>query len=133
MRRVADWNDLSFGLFLVVAGIVGWLAAADLPSGTLLRMGPGWMPHALTLADARAGIERIRHWQRESGRASAPLTAVVPLKDVFDPDGYRRAQDAGVTHVLTAPWLFYGGSHRSLADKRDGLRRFADTVIAKLR
>ena len=91
------------------------------------------MPHALTLAETKAGLERIRHFRRESGRANAPLTAVVPLKDVFDPDGYRRAEDAGVTHVLTAPWLMFGGSHRSLADKRDGLRRFADTVIAKLR
>jgi alkanesulfonate monooxygenase SsuD/methylene tetrahydromethanopterin reductase-like flavin-dependent oxidoreductase (luciferase family) len=97
------------------------------------RLGDGWMPHALTLAEARAGLERIRHYRREAGREREPLTAVVPLKDVFDPDGYRRAEDAGVTHVLTAPWLFYGGSHRSLADKRDGLRRFADTVIAKLR
>jgi len=28
--------------------------------------------------------------------------------------------------------MLYGGSHRSLADKRDGLRRFADDVIAKM-
>ena len=97
------------------------------------RFGDGWMPHALTLAEAKAGLERIRHFRRESGRASAPLTAVVPLKDAFDPDGYRRAQDAGITHVLTAPWLMFGGSHRSLEDKRNGLRRFADTVIAKMR
>ena len=97
------------------------------------RLGDGWMPHALTLAEAKAGLERIRHWRREAGRAAAPLTAVVPLKDVFDPDGYRRAEDAGVTHVLTAPWLMFGGSHRSLADKREGLLRFADAVIAKMR
>jgi probable F420-dependent oxidoreductase len=96
------------------------------------RIGDGWMPHALTLAEAKAGLERIRHWRREAGRAEAPLSAVVPLMDVFDPDGYRRAEEAGITHVLTAPWLLYGGSHRSLPDKRDGLRRFADTVIAKL-
>jgi probable F420-dependent oxidoreductase len=97
------------------------------------RIGDGWMPHALTLAEAKAGLERIRHFRREAGRASEPITAVVPLKDCFDPDGYRRAEDAGVTHVLTAPWLFFGGSHRSLADKREGLRRFADNVIAKMR
>jgi probable F420-dependent oxidoreductase len=97
------------------------------------RFGDGWMPHALTLAEAKAGLERIRHFRREAGRASAPLTAVVPLKDAFDPDGYRRAEDAGVTHVLTAPWLMFGGSHRSLEDKRNGLRRFAETVIAKMR
>ncbi|MGH7338651.1 MAG: LLM class F420-dependent oxidoreductase, partial [Myxococcota bacterium] len=62
-----------------------------------------------------------------------PFSAVVPLTDAFDPDGYRRAEEVGVSHVLTTPWTFYGGSHRSLTDKRDGLRRFADDVIAKMR
>ncbi len=38
----------------------------------------------------------------------------------------------GVTQVLTAPWLVYGGSHRSLEDKRTGLIRFADEVIVKM-
>jgi hypothetical protein len=61
-----------------------------------------------------------------------PLDAVVPLMDAFDPDAYRRAEDVGVTHVLTAPWLSYGGSLHSLDDKRDGLRRFADEIIAKM-
>jgi len=74
----------------------------------------------------------IRRYRAEYGRADAPLAAVVPLNDVFDPDGYRRAEEVGVTHVLTAPWVRYGGTHRSLADKRDGLRRFADDVIAKM-
>jgi probable F420-dependent oxidoreductase len=97
------------------------------------RFGDGWLPHAIPLEEAKAGLARIRAHRREAGRADAPLTAVVPLKDVFTPDGYRRAEDAGVTHVLTAPWLMYGGSHRSLDDKRNGLRRFADEVIAKTR
>jgi alkanesulfonate monooxygenase SsuD/methylene tetrahydromethanopterin reductase-like flavin-dependent oxidoreductase (luciferase family) len=97
------------------------------------RFGDGWIPHAITLEEAKAGLARIRECRREAGRADAPLTAVVPLKDVFTPDGYERAEDAGVTHVLTAPWLMYGGSHRSLENKRNGLRRFANEVIGKLR
>jgi len=96
------------------------------------RLGDGWMPHAISTAQAKAGIERIRGERAEHGREGEPLTAIVPLNDAFDPDGYRRAEDVGVTHVLTAPWLLYGGSHRSLDDKRDGLRRFADDVIAKM-
>ena len=96
------------------------------------RLGDGWMPHAIPLARAREGLAKIRQHREEAGRAAAPLDAVVPLVDCATPDDYRRAEDAGVTHVLTAPWLFYGGSHRDLADKRDGLRRFADDVIAKM-
>ena len=96
------------------------------------RLGDGWMPHAISTAEARRHLETIRRYRAEAGRAAQPLTAVVPLTDAFDPDGYRRAEEVGVTHVLTTPWLVYGGSHRSLADKRDGLRRFADDVIAKM-
>jgi probable F420-dependent oxidoreductase len=96
------------------------------------RLGDGWLPHAISTDEARAGIERIRAHRAAAGRAGEPLTAVVPLNDAFAPDHYRRAEEAGVTHVLTAPWLLYGGSHRSLTDKRDGLRRFADEVIARM-
>ena len=47
-------------------------------------------------------------------------------------DGYRRLEDAGVTHVQTMPWLYYGGMTDSLEDKRAGLERFAEDVISRL-
>jgi hypothetical protein len=31
------------------------------------------------------------------------------------------------------PWLLYGGDARSLAVKQEGLKRFADEVIARMR
>jgi probable F420-dependent oxidoreductase len=96
------------------------------------KIGDGWIPHAISTAQARDMIAAIARYRGEFGRASEPFCAVVPLTDAFDPDGYRRAEEIGVTHVLTTPWSIYGGSHRSLADKRDGLRRFADDVIAKM-
>ncbi len=96
------------------------------------RQGDGWMPHAITSDEARDTIARIRKLRAECGRGDEPLTAVVPLLDAFEPGAYRRAEEFGVTHVLTTPWTLYGGSHRSIADKRDGLRRFADDVIAKM-
>jgi hypothetical protein len=52
--------------------------------------------------------------------------------DAFTLDGYRRLADAGVTHVLTLPWVFTHGDTQDLAKKKDGMRRFADDVIAKL-
>ena len=96
------------------------------------RIGDGWIPHAISTAEAGRAIAAIQRHRAEYGRAAEPFCAVVPLTDAFDPDGYRRAEDVGVTHVLTTPWLRYGGSHRSLADKRDGLKRFADDVIGKM-
>ena len=52
--------------------------------------------------------------------------------DAYDIDGYRRLGDAGVTHVLTMPWMFYHGDTQDLQQKVDGIRRFADDVIAKM-
>jgi probable F420-dependent oxidoreductase len=93
------------------------------------RFADGWLPHAISTEDAAAGIARIRAHRAEHGRADEPLSAIVPLIDAFDPDGYRRAEDVGVTHVLTAPWH----PDRTLTAKRDGLRRFADQVISAMR
>jgi len=92
----------------------------------------GWMPHAISTDDARRHIATIQGYRAELGRADEPFQAVVPLLDAADTDGYRRAEEVGVSHVLTTPWTLYGGSHRSMADKRDGLRRFGDEVIAKM-
>ncbi len=110
--------------------VVGGMTDAALRR--VARVGDGWIPHAISTPEAGAYIAKIRAFRAEAGRADAPFATYVALNDTFDPDGYRRAEELGVTHVLTAPWLRYGGSHRSLDDKRDGLRRFADDVIAKM-
>jgi alkanesulfonate monooxygenase SsuD/methylene tetrahydromethanopterin reductase-like flavin-dependent oxidoreductase (luciferase family) len=110
--------------------IVGGVTDAALRRAA--KLGDGWIPHAIPSAQAREMIGRIRKYRTELGRGAEPFSAIVPLTDAFEPDGYRRAEDFGVTHILTTPWSLYGGSHRSLTDKRDGLRRFADEVIAKM-
>ena len=53
--------------------------------------------------------------------------------DAFEIGGYRRLEDAGVTHILTMPWVFYGGETDDVQRKVDGLRRYADDVIARMR
>lgn len=53
--------------------------------------------------------------------------------DVFDPDGFRRLGDLGVTECQVVPWFFYGGDPTDLSVQVDSLARFADTVIASLR
>jgi hypothetical protein len=52
--------------------------------------------------------------------------------DVFDREGFERLEAHGVGDVLVQPWLFYGaGMRATLGEKRDGLRRFADDVLAR--
>jgi probable F420-dependent oxidoreductase len=93
----------------------------------------GWISDIHTRAELAEIAARLRRYRAEAGRAEAPFAIVAACADAFDPDGIRRLADAGVTHYATAPWLFYGGSWDSLPDKVDGMRRFADQVIAKLR
>jgi probable F420-dependent oxidoreductase len=104
------------------------------------RLADGWCPAYLSVEQVRAGIARIRELQKPLGRERRPLSVYSACFDAFDLDGFRRMQDAGVTHVMTTPWLF-GEDHvdysrlvkgASAAEIRDGLRRFADAVIAKL-
>ena len=53
--------------------------------------------------------------------------------DAWDIDGYRRLEDAGVTHILTMPWAFYFGDTEDLEEKLEGTRRFAEDVILRMR
>jgi probable F420-dependent oxidoreductase len=93
----------------------------------------GWVSDLHPRAELAALAARLRREREHAGRAGEPFAIVAACSDAFDPDGIRWLADAGVTHVATAPWLLYGGRWDSLADKVDGMRRFADQVIAKLR
>lgn len=93
----------------------------------------GWVSDIHTSAELREIVATLRRFRAEAGRAEQPFAIVAACADAFDADGIRRLGELGVTHYATAPWLFYGGAWDSLPDKVDGLRRFADDVIAKLR
>ena len=53
---------------------------------------------------------------------------IYPIPPGIHPDTHR----CGCGGVLTMPWVFYGFSGDVLEEKREGLRRFADAVIAKM-
>jgi probable F420-dependent oxidoreductase len=91
----------------------------------------GWLSDLQPSAEIAACIERVRGYRRELGREHAPFDVMASASDAFDRDGYRRLADAGVTHVLTLPWVFTHGDTKDLEKKKDGMRRFADSVIAR--
>jgi probable F420-dependent oxidoreductase len=97
------------------------------------RLGDGWISDVHTVAEFREISARLRALRAAHGRAEQPFEIFGSCSDAFDADGYRRLEQAGVTHLLTQPWLFYTGASLALQDKLDGLRRFADDVIAKPR
>ncbi|MEE9608186.1 MAG: LLM class F420-dependent oxidoreductase [Myxococcota bacterium] len=97
------------------------------------RVGDGWVSDLHTAEELKQIVEQLRVYRAEYGRADEPLEVVAACSDAFDVDGFRRLEEIGVTQLLTMPWLMYGGSTESLDDKRDGLRRFADDIISRLR
>ena len=97
------------------------------------RTGDGWISDLHSSDEIRELIGKIRQQRENAGRADAPLDVIASVSDAADVDAYRRLGDAGVTHINTLPWIFYQGATESLQEKLDGLRQFADEVLAKFR
>ncbi|HEY7775474.1 MAG TPA: LLM class F420-dependent oxidoreductase [Kineobactrum sp.] len=96
------------------------------------RLADGWVTDLQPSAEIIDSIERIRQWRREYGREHEHFEVMATPNDAWDADGYKRLEDAGVTHILTMPWMFYHGDTEDVALKIDGIKRYADEVIAPL-
>jgi probable F420-dependent oxidoreductase len=97
------------------------------------RLGDGWISTLRTREELIDFMGRLRALRTEYGRAHLPFDFVVSCSEAFDADAYRRLEDIGVTSILTIPWILYGGDPTVLATKREGLERFAEDVVRKLR
>ena len=95
------------------------------------RLGDGWVTDLQTSEEIIDSIQRIQQWRREFGREHEPFEIMATPSDAFDVDGYRRLEDAGVTHILTMPWPFYHGETDELEQKIDGVKRYADDIISR--
>ena len=95
------------------------------------RLGDGWVSDLQSSQDIIHSIERIQSWRKELGRENKPFEVMATPNDAYDVDGYRRLEDAGVTHILTMPWPFYHGETDDLDKKIDGVKRYADDIISK--
>ena len=93
----------------------------------------GWLSDLQTTSEIETCIGKVRAHRAELGRAGELFDVMASASDAFTLDGYRRLADAGVTHVLTLPWIFTHGDTKVLSEKKEGMRRFADDVIAKMR
>ncbi len=92
----------------------------------------GWISDLISTDDAAAFRAKIDAERAELGRTDVDFSMIVSLDDALTVDQFRRAEELGVTDNLTMPWAFYGGFDISLAEKIDGLHRFADDIMAKL-
>ncbi|MEH6590298.1 MAG: LLM class F420-dependent oxidoreductase [Halioglobus sp.] len=95
------------------------------------RLGDGWVSDLQTSEDIIDSIKSIKAWRAESGADPDQFDVMATPSDAYDVDGYKRLEDAGVTHILTMPWPFYHGDTDELEQKIDGVKRYADDIISR--
>jgi probable F420-dependent oxidoreductase len=96
------------------------------------RYGDGWIAVLHEFNELASIIAHLRMLRRRFGREGELFEIHGACSEAVDLDGFRRMRDIGVTHAVVVPWIFYGGDSGSMADRREGLERFAGDVIAKL-
>jgi probable F420-dependent oxidoreductase len=84
----------------------------------------GWIGDLISLDQAILRVEKLRALRAEKGLTMDGFEVLTPLTDAFTIPHYERAASAGITGIVTMPWMFYSGPDASLADKIDGMRRF---------
>ena len=92
----------------------------------------GWISDYLTIDDAVTVRSRLDELRAANGRADLPFSMIASITDAVTADDFRRAGQAGVTDILTMPWVYYSGFEVGLDQKIDGMSRFAADVIGPL-
>jgi len=84
----------------------------------------GWIGDLIKAERAIEAGGRLRELRAENGLSMENFTILTPLTDAFTIADYQRVADAGITGIITMPWMFYAGPEASLDDKIDGMQRF---------
>jgi len=93
------------------------------------RLGDGWMDQGNQVADMPPLIAKLNAMRREAGREHLPFEVVMVLKDAWDIDLFRRAEDMGVTAIQLLPAFFTLGRRSTLDEKKAYWDDFAEKVL----
>jgi probable F420-dependent oxidoreductase len=96
--------------------------------------GDGWLHGGGDPADLPGLLDRLAILRKEHGTEDKPFEVHVISADAYTPDGVQRLEELGITDVIVGFRWPYGVEQDTepLQTKIDNLRRFADTVIAKV-
>ncbi len=88
MVRVKNPQDLAAGALLVVVGGLGWSLVRRLPMGTALRMGPAYVPTAVSWMIVGIGVilvarSLLGHGSRLEAGRPRPLAVVLASFVIF--------------------------------------------------
>ncbi|MGH9090905.1 MAG: TIGR03619 family F420-dependent LLM class oxidoreductase [Acidimicrobiales bacterium] len=102
------------------------------------RLCDGWIAAgAYTEEEAWAHVGELREALRREGRQDVPFDVYLSLAERPDVDLYRRFEDAGVTDLVCAPWMFAPVPPEATAGERlaahvAACERFAEAVVSRL-
>jgi alkanesulfonate monooxygenase SsuD/methylene tetrahydromethanopterin reductase-like flavin-dependent oxidoreductase (luciferase family) len=97
------------------------------------RIGDGFVSPNTTAEAVGDYARKIHQYRAEYGTQDRPFEMISVAVDTHDLEGHRRLEEMGVTEACVMPWFFYGhGFDSALEPKIDAVKRFADTVIAKM-
>jgi probable F420-dependent oxidoreductase len=98
------------------------------------RLGDGWLHGGGDPAELPGLLARLGEHRRRAGTAGRPFEVHVISADAYTAAGVRRLAEQGVTDVIVGfRWPYrVGPDTESLECKIASLRRFADSVIAKM-
>lgn len=91
----------------------------------------GWVGDLYTVEEATRHAGRLAEIRAEVG-ATGDFSVITALTDAHLPEHFATAEEGGVTDVWTLPWAYYHGLDVTLAQKIDGIERFAADVIGPL-
>jgi probable F420-dependent oxidoreductase len=94
----------------------------------------GWVGYAYAWDDAVRYTQRLKDLRRENGRDDEPFEIVLALVEPPTPDLYKRAEDIGITAVMSSPWAGMEGMGSGEVERfREPIERFAEKIIDKVR
>jgi len=96
------------------------------------QLGQGWIGTGQTPDEAIDFCRRLLELRRQAGREREPFETIVPLVVPPDLDLLRRLEGEGMTSTSCYPFNYTIGPSSTLAQKRDSMLRFGESVIAKL-
>jgi len=91
----------------------------------------GWIGDLYSIEEASGHARRLAEIREELGR-DGDFRFITALNDAFLPEHFAAAEAGGVTDVWTMPWAYYHGLDCTAEQKVDGIRRFAEDIIAPL-
>lgn len=96
------------------------------------RLGQGWMGTGQTPEQASDFCQTLRQLREQAGRAAEPFETIVPLVVPLELELLRRLEEHGMTSTSCYPFSYTIGPSSTLAQKREQMLRFGESVIAKL-